>query len=277
MERVVVITGGTSGIGEATAKYFAKHGDTVVVMSRKNSNHSKNFFMCDVSNELMVERTFEKIYATYGRIDILVNNAGYGISGAVELIDDETMRNLFEVNYYGVVYCSKYCLPYMQKGAKILNISSACALFPLPFRSLYCASKAAVNMLSYSMRLECRPAGIEIMAICPGDVKTNFTKNRVKVFETNDRYNDRIKNAALTIDTREHKRMSPDKVAKVIYKQSLKKKNKPFVIVSGLYKFLYFLTKIFPLSMTHGVILKMFGGFKPVKNEDQYKHKEIVK
>jgi len=271
MSRVVVITGGTSGIGESAAKLFVKNGDTVVVLARKNNNRCKNFYMCDVSNEVMVQDVFEKIYQQFGHIDVLINNAGYGISGAVELIDDQTMQHLFEVNYYGVVYCSKYCLPYMQKGGKIINISSACALFPLPFRSLYCASKAAVNMLSYSMRLELKPAGIEVMAICPGDVKTNFTKNRVKVFETNDRYGDRIKNAALTIDTREDKRMSPDKVAKVIYKQSLKKHNKPFVIVSGLYKFLYFLTKVFPQRWIHGAILKMFGGFKPVKVKENKK------
>lgn len=271
MKKVVVITGGTSGIGESTAKLFDKNGDTVVVLARKNSNHSKNFFMCDVSNEVMVQDVFQKIYQTFGNIDILINNAGYGISGAVELIDDQTMQNLFEVNFYGVVNCSKYCLPYMKEGAKIINISSACALFPLPFRSLYCASKSAVNMLSFSMRLELKPAGIEVVSICPGDVKTNFTKNRVKVFETNDRYKDRIKNAALTIDTREDKRMSPDKVAKVIFKQSLKRHNKPFVIVGGLYKILYFFTKIFPQSWVHAVILKMFGGFKPVKIKENDK------
>ncbi len=265
MGRIVVITGGTSGIGAETAKLFTQKGDTVICLSRKNSNHSKNFYMCDVSNEIMVESTFEKIHQTYGNIDVLINNAGYGISGAVELIDDQSMQQIMEVNYFGIVYCSKYCIPYMNKGSKIINISSACALFPLPFRSLYCASKAAVNMLTFSMRLELKASGIEMMAVCPGDVKTNFTKNRVKVYETNDRYGDRIKNAALSIDTREDKRMTADVVAKAIYKQTTKKHNKPFIIVGGKYKVLYFLTKLFPARMVHGVIDKMFGGYKDVK------------
>ncbi len=271
MGRVVVVTGGTSGIGEKTAKLFAQNGDTVVVLSLKNQNHSKNFYLCDVSNEVMVKDTFDKIHDKFGNIDILINNAGYGISGAVELIDDQTMQQLFEVNYFGVVYCSKYCLPYMNKGGKIINISSACALFPLPFRSLYCASKAAVHMLSQSMRLECKSFDIGVLSVCPGDVKTSFTKNRIKNYDTNERYGDRVRNAALAVDTREHKRMAPDVVARALYKQSIKKHNKPFVIVGGKYKLLYFMTKVFPASWVHGVISKMFGGYKTIKVKENEK------
>ena len=268
MSRVVVITGGTSGIGEACAKEFIKNGDTVICLSRKNSNHSQNFYMCDVSIEPMVHDVLERVYEKFGAFDVLINNAGYGVSGAVELIDGQEAQGIFDVNYFGVLNCIKYAIPYMKKGSKIINMSSATALFPLPFRALYCASKAAVNSLSYSTAMEVKPLGIDVIAVCPGDVKTNFTKNRVKISETNERYGDRIKNAALAIDLKEDKRMSPEVVSKKVYKISLKKHSKPLVIVGAKYKVLYFMTKIFPKKLVHAVIYKHFGGFKKVDTKD---------
>ncbi len=265
MGRVVVITGGTSGIGEACAKEFIKNGDTVVVMSRKNNNHSQNFFMCDVAIEPMVSDVFEKIYNKFGAFDVLINNAGYGVSGAVELIDSGEAQSIFDVNYFGVLNCMKYAIPYMNKDSKIINMSSACALFPLPFRSLYCASKSAVNNLTFSAGMEIKPLGISAVSICPGDVKTNFSKNRVKITETNERYGDRIKNAAEAIDTKENDRMSPEVVGKAVIKVANKKHPKPLYIVGAKYKVFYFLQRVFPLRWVHGVIYKHFGGFKKVK------------
>lgn len=265
MNRVVVITGGTSGIGEACAKEFTKNGDTVVVMSRKNNNHSQNFFMCDVSIDAMVHDVLERIHDKFGDFDILINNAGYGVSGAVELIDEQESEGIIDVNYFGVLNCIKHAIPFMKKGSKIINMSSACALFPLPFRALYCASKSAVNNLSFSVAMEVKPLGIDVIAVCPGDVKTNFTRNRVKVNVTNEHYGARIKNAAEAIDSREDKRMSPEVVGKRVYKISNKKHPKPMFIVGAKYKFLYFLTKIFPKRWIYGFIYRYFGGFKPVK------------
>ncbi len=268
MGRVVVITGGTSGIGEACAKEFINNGDTVIVMSRKNNNHSQNFYMCDVSIEPMVHDVFEKIYNKFGAFDILINNAGYGVSGAVELIDSGEAQSIFDVNYFGVLNCLKHAIPYMNKDSKIINMSSACALFPLPFRSLYCASKAAVNSLSFATAMEVKPLGINVVAVCPGDVKTNFTKNRVKVTETNERYGDRIKNAAENIDSKEDKRMSPDVVGKKVLKIANKKNPKPLVIVGGKYKFFYFMKKILPTRCLHSFLYKYFGGFRKVKTKE---------
>ena len=263
--RNVVITGGTSGIGKACAEYFASKGDNVIVLARKNPEQLQNFYACDVTNEEQVMKVFNEIGSKYTQIDVLINNAGYGISGAIELIDDKTTKDLFNVNYFGVVNCYKYALPYMVKGSTIINVSSACALFAVPFRGHYCASKAAVNMLTFSQRMECKPFGVKVTAVCPGEVKTNFTKSRVKVFDTNDRYGDRIENATNKIDGREDKRMSPEKVAKVIYKQSLSKNPKPYVIVGAKYKFLNFAMRFLPLSLLIKFTSKIFGGNKNPK------------
>jgi short-subunit dehydrogenase len=260
--RIVVITGASSGIGQACKQIFEEHGDTVVCLSRTNPDNFANFFPCDVANAKQVKDVFSAIKLKFGHIDVLINNAGHGLSGAVELTDDEDIKNIFDVNLLGVINCYKNALPQMSRGAKIINISSACALFPLPFRSLYCASKAGVQMLSLSLNMECKPLGISVLSVCPGDVKTNFTAHRVKIFETNERYGARISNAARSIDERQDKRMSVNKVACVVYKYSTKKHPKPYIIVGGKYKLLQFAMRFAPTRWLLFFTEKFFGGHK---------------
>ena len=265
--RNIVITGGTSGIGRACFELFTKKGDNVIILARNNPENLPNFYKCDVSNKEEVKSVFNSIGAKYSGIDVLVNNAGFGVSGAIELVSDDDIKNLFNVNFFGVINCYKAALPYMNKNSSIINISSACALFPLPFRGLYCASKSAVNMITFSMKMECNPFNVKVSSVCPGDVKTNFTKNRVKIFETNDRYGDRIANATNKVDSRENKRMKPEKVAKVVYKVSRKINPKPFVIVGFKYKLLYFAMRFLPLSWLLHFTSKFFGGFNKQKDK----------
>jgi len=148
----------------------------------------------------------------------------------------------------------------MHKGSKIINISSAMALFPIPFRSIYGSVKAAVLNLSFSLRMELKSLGIDVIAFCPGDIKTNFTKNRVKDFQTDERYGDRLYSATVKSDSREEKRISSIKCANSIYKKINKKRNKPFYIIGGKYKFLYFITRITPKSWLLAITNKLYGG-----------------
>lgn len=260
MDKVVVVTGGTSGIGRELVNMYLRDGDQVVILANQNLYKMENVILCDVSNEDQIKEAFETIKSKYGRVDILVNCAGYGVSGALELVSNKQVEDIMDVNFLGVYNCTKYALPIMPKGSNVINISSACALFPLPFRGLYCASKAAVSLLSYSWRMECAPFGVNIGTVCPGDVRTEFTKNRVKNFETNERYGTRIKTATEKLDARQNKRMEPIKVAKKIYKYSLKKKPKPMIIIGAKYKMLYFASKIFPLSWIMHFTQKLYGG-----------------
>ncbi len=265
MERVVVITGATSGIGQSVKELFENAGDIVCSLARHDDGKSKHFFACDVSNEQSVKEAFDKIKTQFGRIDVLINNAGFGISGALELIDTPQIRDMYDVNLFGVIYCYKYALPLMNSGGKIINISSACALFPLPYRGYYCSSKSALSMLSNCMRMECQPLNIDVVAICPGDVKTNFTKNRVKNFTTNQRYGDRIKYATEGIDSREDKRMKPECVSRVIYSVAGKRKTRPYYIVGAKYKFLNFVMRFLPVGVLLYFTEKFFGGHKETK------------
>lgn len=258
-DKVVVITGASSGIGKALAEKYKEQGFSVVGISRTQLNGG---YSADITNFDEVKKAFDNIKKTYGKIDILINNAGYGVSGATELIDNCEIKREYDVNIIGQINCYKCAMPLMDKGGKIIFISSACALFPLPYRSLYCSSKAGVHMLSLSLSMECKPLGIEVVSICPGDTKTNFTKNRVKNFQTNERYKNRVENATLALDSRENKRMSVEKVCSKIYKISQKKKNKPFIIIGAKYKFLHFMMRFMPTKVLLFFTERVFGGHK---------------
>ena len=254
--RNIVITGASSGIGKRLSELFEKT-DTVITLSR--SGEGENHYKCDVSNEDEVRATFDKIKDAYGHIDILINNAGYGLSGAIELLPLSEVKRLFDVNFYGVLNCTQNALPLMKKGGKIINISSACAIFALPYRAMYCASKSAVSSLSFGLNMECKKSGIQVCAICPGDTKTNFSKNRVKINESNERYGDSIVNSATKIGSREDKRMSVDKVAYKIYKLTNKKKLPYQKIIGGKYKVFYIGLRLLPTNWFYGLVNKIFN------------------
>lgn len=259
MNRIVVITGGTSGLGLEMKNLFEKNGDTVITISLTDSD-SENHYTGSVSDEEKMKKIVSEIGEKYGRIDILINNAGFGMSGVTELIPTEKIKDLTEVNYYGTLYLTRAALPFMGKGGKIINIASAMALFPVPFRAIYGSVKSAVLTLSFALRMELKPLGIDVVAFCPGDIKTNFTKNRIKEFDTNERYGNRIKSATEKSDSREDKRMSSLSCATKMYKKINKKKTRPFYIIGGKYKLLYFLTRITPKSWLLNITGKIYGG-----------------
>lgn len=251
-KKIVVITGANSGVGKELKNLYQKDNNIVISLDLNAVSDEKTEFQCDVSNEKQVQEVFDKIKNVYNRIDILINCAGYAVFGATELIESSKAKAMFDVNYFGILYCVKNALPIMKKGSRIINISSACAIFAVPFRTHYCASKSAVSMLSYGLRMELSESGVDVVCICPGDIKTNFSKHRVKTFDTNFRYGDRIEKSAQQIEDRESKRMSVLYATKKMYKIFNKKKTKPMYIVGKQIKFLNFINKIFPLK----VILK---------------------
>lgn len=249
----ILITGSSSGIGQALRKHYEGLGHTVIGISLSGDD-----YCCDVSNREQMKNAFDDIKAKYSHIDILINCAGFGLSGAIELIPDTQIQKEYDVNVMGTVNAIQLALPMMSEKGKIINISSACALFPLPFRAFYCSSKAAVSMLSDCLRMELSKTKIQSTAICPCDIKTNFTKNRQKDFQTNDRYKDAIKLSAQRIDSREDKRMSVEKAIKIMTKIIKKKKLKPQYVMGTRNKVLYQVQKFFPKSLVLKVMAKLF-------------------
>ncbi len=250
MNRTVLITGASSGIGLELKKYFLSKNDKVFDLSLSSEE-----LPCDITNKTSLDTTFQKLKDE--KFDILINCAGRGLSGAVELVSEEEIRKQFDINFFGLVDVIKRALPQMKEKSKIINISSTCALFPLPFRSYYCASKAAVSMITDGLRMELKNTQIQVAAICPGEVKTNFTKNRVKVFKTNERYGDSIEKSTKYVDSHENKRMPVEYAVKKMVQFIEKKKLKPQKII-GKQKFLYFVQRLVPKSWFIKVTQKLF-------------------
>ena len=249
----IVITGASSGIGKALKNFYKEKGDIVIGISRSDDDYA-----CDVTDKAKLTKVFEEIGQKFGKIDILINNAGFGLSGAIELTKEEELKKEYEVNVIGATFVLQCAIPLMAEHGKIINISSACALFPLPFRAFYCSSKSALSMLSDCLRMELSQTQIQVTAICPCDIKTEFTKNRVKNFATNERYKEAIALSAKKIDEAQDKRMNLNKAIRIITKIIAKKRLKPQYVMGARNKMMWQVQKFFPKQMVLKVLTKIF-------------------
>jgi len=260
MEKVVIITGASSGIGLEMANLFASNGYKVYGLSRKEFK-TNNFthLVCDVCDTKRVEEVFSFIEEKEGHIDIVINNAGMGISGAVEFLNETDMQKIFNVNVFAVMNISKISLKYLRKTkGKIINISSVASIFSIPFQSCYSATKSAIEKFSLALANEVKSQKIKVICVRPGDTKTGFTKNRVKTETTSEIYKDKVKNSVKKMEKDEQNGMNPIKVAKVVLKAS-KRKNPPLIKTVGFsYKFLSFLEKILPVKLVNFIVGKLY-------------------
>lgn len=252
-KRTIVMTGASSGIGLGLKNIFEQKGDVVIDISKDGTD-----YQCDVSDFKKLKKIFDEIYLNYGEIDILITCAGYGLSGAIELLKEENTKSQFDVNFFGTANACKYAIPMMKKNGKFVIIASATALFPLPFKAYYCASKAAVDSFAQSLRMELSQTNLQVTSICPGDIKTNFSQNRVKIYETNERYGNSIELSTKPTDKTEKKRMSPEYAVKKIYKICEKNHFKPRYIVGKQYKFFNFCRHIFSTRIIDNILTKIF-------------------
>ena len=239
----IVITGASSGMGKALKEYYQSKGDKVYNISLEEAD-----FNCDVTDRTKMEEAFKDIKNKFQNIDMLINCAGFGASGAIELTPIEKAQSVFDVNIIGTINAIQLALPLMGNKGKIINFSSAMGLFPIPYRAFYGASKSAIISLTDSLRLELCQTNIQVTAVCPSDIKTNFTKNRIKNFDTNDHYGKAIELSTLYSDNREDKRMSLEKATKILVKWINRKKLKPIYIMTFKYKLLYFAKGFLPKS-----------------------------
>jgi len=181
MKKVILITGASSGLGQAIANYLHQQGHTVYGTSRKSIQANWNSLVMDVCNEQSVTTGVQQIISNEQRIDVLINNAGLGIAGALEetLLTDVSL--VFNTNVQGVVATSKAVLPYMRKqqSGHIINISSVASEMGLPYRAIYSASKAAVDKITEALRMEVSKYNIQVCSVQPADINTPIGDHRV--------------------------------------------------------------------------------------------------
>jgi NAD(P)-dependent dehydrogenase (short-subunit alcohol dehydrogenase family) len=181
--KIALVTGASSGIGEATAERLAQAGYKVFGTSRRGAQAgTRSFEMLplDVTSEESVQAAVGEVMRREGRIDLLVNNAGFGVApaGAEESSLDQA-RAIFETNFFGLVRMTRAVLPHMrrQRSGRIINIGSVLGFLPMPYGALYAATKHAVEGYSESLDHELRTRGIRVCVVEPAYTKTPFDAN----------------------------------------------------------------------------------------------------
>ncbi len=259
---VVLVTGGSSGIGKETALALSRSGCKVYEGSRRESSiNGITHIELDVTDEALVQSAVRTVAEKEGGIDILINCAGSGISGAVEFTRLEEAERQMDINFFGTVNMTKAVLPYMRKAGKgrIVNISSVAAAFPIPFQAYYSASKSAINAYTLALANEVRAFGITAVAVQPGDIKTEFTASRAKSADGDKEYCGRISRSVAKMEKDEENGMSAEKAGGMIAKIALRKKSSPVCTLGFSYKALCFAGKILPLSLANRIIGSMYA------------------
>lgn len=183
MSKVVLITGGSSGIGKSVGEFLHRKGFVVYGTSRNPERVENSVFplvALDVRNAESIRNAVAEVIAKSGRLDIVINNAGVGITGPLEEIPAEEIKNNFETNLFGPIEVMKAVLPQMrtQKSGLIINVTSIAGYMGLPYRSVYSASKGALELITEALRMETKSFGIHITNVAPGDFATNIAAGR---------------------------------------------------------------------------------------------------
>jgi NAD(P)-dependent dehydrogenase (short-subunit alcohol dehydrogenase family) len=183
MSKVVLITGGSSGIGKSIGE-FLKAKDYVVYGTSRNPEKYKDskfpILALDVKDTRTIETTVSTIIEKEGRLDVVVNNAGAGITGPIEEIPDVELKNNFDTNFFGPINVIKAVLPQMRKqnSGLIINVTSIAGYMGLPYRGVYSASKGALELITEAFRMEIKSFNIKMTNVAPGDFATNIASGR---------------------------------------------------------------------------------------------------
>lgn len=181
---VVLISGCSSGIGLALARECASRGCRVFATARKPEvienlkREGMETAALDVTSQESIDACVAGVLSQAGRIDVLINNAGYALIGPMIDLSVDDLRRQFETNVIGLMALTKSVVPYMLKehSGLVVNIASVSGICATPFAGAYCATKAAVNLLSTSLRIELAPFGIDVITVQPGAIKSDFGK-----------------------------------------------------------------------------------------------------
>ncbi len=221
---VVLITGASSGIGQACARRLARQQAIVYGTSRQQElvlNHCEPWTLLpmDITDAEAIAAGVARILKEQGRIDVLINNAGYGLAGAVEDVSLGEAQDIFDTNVLGAIRLCQAVIPAMRKQehGTIINISSLAGRIALPFQGLYSATKHAIEGLSETLRMELRPQRICVVLVEPGDIHTRFTEHRrFAAANATSIHSRRLRRALDQAETDERNGAKPELVARTI-------------------------------------------------------------
>ncbi|WP_419803400.1 SDR family oxidoreductase [Mucilaginibacter sp.] len=259
--KTIVITGASSGIGKATAIYFAQQGWNVAATMRSIENVSDFAahpsivpFKLDVTNQESIKNAISQILQTFPNIDVLYNNAGYALAGAFEATTDEQVRKQFETNLFGVMNVTRAFLPHFRSKRKgiILNTTSSGGILTFPLYSIYNSSKWALEGFMEALQFELKPFNISIKNIEPGTVKSEFTENIS--FVSNPDYDSYAKKVQHNTLAGYKNAPTPDVVAKVVFKAATDNRSKLRYPATSQAKSAFFFRWLMPLNVFNKMV-----------------------
>lgn len=224
MTKVVLITGGSSGIGKSVGEFLLTKGLTVYGTSRNPQNYTQSKFpiiALDVADNNTIVTCVKTVIDAEGQLDIVINNAGAGITGPIEEIPEVEIKRNFETNFFGPINVIKAVLPQMrnQNSGLIINITSIAGYMGLPYRGIYSASKGALELITEAFRLEIKDFNIQITNIAPGDFATNIAAGRFHApVKADSPYKEKYESVLKAIDEDVNKGDDPIAVAEMVYK-----------------------------------------------------------
>ncbi|WP_046745498.1 SDR family oxidoreductase [Kordia zhangzhouensis] len=266
MSKVILITGGSSGIGKSIGILLAQKGYKVYGTSR-NPEKVTNFtafplLALDVRNTDTIQKAIAIVIKKEGRLDVLINNAGVGITGPIEETPDEEIHKAFQTNLYGPIAVMKAVLPHMrtQKNGLIINVTSIAGYMGLPYRGIYSATKGALELITEAIRMEVKMFGIEVTNVAPGDFATNIAAGRyhTPVFE-NSPYKEVYGNMLTEMDAHVDEGSDPTMMAEAVLR--IIETSKPkihYKVGAFMQKFSIVLKRILPDKMYEKLLMNHY-------------------
>ncbi len=265
MSKVVLITGGSSGIGKSIGEFLQQKGFKVFGTSRNPENYPNSKFpivALDVTKPETISTCIAEVLKQENRIDVLINNAGAGITGPVEEIPDEEIKRNFETNFFGPINVIKATLPTMrtQNSGLIINITSIAGYMGLPFRGVYSASKGALEIITEAFRMELKDFNIEMTNVAPGDFATNIAAGRYHAPVLEDSpYKEKYGHSLKTMDEHVDEGGDPKEMAEAIYKVIETKSPKiHYKVGAFMQKFSIVLKRMLPDKMYEKLLMNHY-------------------
>ena len=264
--KVVLITGGSSGIGKSIGLYLKTKGFTVYGTTRSLNKYSNftsfELLEMDVTDVRTIQNAVSKILEKDGRLDVLINNAGIGITGPIEETPHEEILKAFDTNFHGSLHMMKAVLPQMraQKSGLIINITSIAGYMGLPYRGVYSATKGAMGLITEALRMEVKDFGVHITNLAPGDFATNIASGRYHAPDLADSpykipYNSTLELINEGVNDGEDPILVAHTVFKII---NAKKPKVHYKVGSFMQKFSLFIKKVLPDKVYEKLLLNHY-------------------
>ncbi|MGB5269264.1 MAG: SDR family oxidoreductase [Eudoraea sp.] len=265
-QKIVLITGGSSGIGRYIGLHLQSKGYKVFGTTRNLENYPEfsdfQLIELDVRDNTSIARALNDLIASEGCLDVLINNAGIGITGPIEETPEAEIKKVFDTNFHGPINMARAVLPQMRKqnSGLIINITSIAGYMGLPYRGIYSASKGALELLTEALRMETKDFGIKITNLAPGDFATNIAAGRYHAPANSDSpyYKSYSKSLAI-IDDHVKEGQDPVKVAEMVFRiMNTKNPKVHYKVGSPMQKFSLVLKKILPDKLYERLLLNHY-------------------